>query len=99
MAKLRVMPDSGTIMASRGRVDYYLWMGIPVARSWPRKSTQPRTAGEISSSNAFVAAAGWTGAMSDVLIQDYKNMMVGRGVTWIDFQRALFRGKSWIHLG
>jgi hypothetical protein len=90
------MPDSGTIMASRGRVDYYLWKGIPVARSWPRKSTQPRQAGEIVSSNEFTAAAVLTGAVATVVQEGFKTMHRGTGVTWVDHFRAQARGKPWI---
>lgn len=85
-------------MASRGRVDYYLWMGIPVARSWPRKSTQPRTAAEIASSNAFAVAAVATGAVAPIVQQSFKAMQIGVGVTWVDHFRAQARGKPWIHL-
>jgi len=99
VAKLLHMPDSATIMASRRRVDYYLWMGIPVARSWPRKSTQPRTAGEIASSEAFKAAAVMTGAVGSNVRDAYKVGMVGHGVTWVDRFRGAAGGKSWIRLG
>lgn len=90
------MPDSGTIVACRGRVDFYLWKGVPVARSWPRKSTQPRTAGEVAQSQKFTAAAKWTTNVSTAVEGAYKEMMVGTGVTWVDFQRAMFLGNSWI---
>lgn len=83
-------------MASRGRVDYYLWMGIPVARSWPKKSTQPRTAGEIASSDAFRVAAVATGALGSNLKEHWMAMECGTGVTWVDHFRATARGKPWI---
>lgn len=83
-------------MASRGRVDYYLWKGIPVARSWPRKSTQPRTAGEIASSQLFTVAAVATGAIAPAVADTFKNMHRGNGVTWVDHFRAQARGKPWI---
>lgn len=92
------MPDSGTIMASRGRVDYYLWKGIPVARSWPRKSTQPRTSREIASSNAFTVAAVATGAIAPVFAGLLKDMHRGQGVTWVDHFRAMARSKPWIQI-
>jgi hypothetical protein len=43
MAKLTEMPQEAIIAGFKGTVDYYLWMGIPVARSWPR-SPGPRRA-------------------------------------------------------
>lgn len=98
MAILERLPDSPTILASRGKVDYYLWKGIPVARSWPRKSTQPRQAGEILSSEEFKVAAIMTGAISPRVRNLYKSQMVGNGVTWVDWFRATARGKPWIRL-
>ena len=98
MAKLNQIPDSGTIIASRGRVDYYFWMGIPVARSWPRKSTQPRTAAEIRSSELFTAAAVMTGAVAEPVMEISKRLVGGVGVTWVDHFRGLARGKPWVEL-
>lgn len=98
MAKLDRLPDSATIIAARKRVDFYLWKGIPVARAWPRRSSQPRSAGEIASSNAFVASVKLTGAIDPHVQAAFKRQMmgVGVGVTWVDFQRAMSRGKPWI---
>lgn len=98
MVRMRQLPDSGTIMASRGRVDYYYWMGIPVARAWPRKSTVPRTAGSIASSEAFTAAAVLTGAVAEPVQVLFKRVHVGTGVTWVDHFRASARGRPWIGL-
>jgi len=96
---MKRLPDSGTIVASRGRVDYYLWMGIPVARSWPRKSTQPRQAGEITSSQKFTAYTKMTGGLGSDISDRYKLLQVGLGVTWVDQFRALAGGKPWMTLG
>jgi hypothetical protein len=41
MVKLHTVPDSGTIRALKGSVDFYTWKGISVARSWPRKPKLP----------------------------------------------------------
>jgi hypothetical protein len=93
------MPDGGTIMASRQRVDYYLWKGVVVARSWPKKSTQPRHGGEILSSEEFKVAAVMTGAVGSTIREGLVAMHAGKGVTWVDHFRAMARGKPWIVLG
>lgn len=36
MAKLAVMPHQDIISGFKGTIDFYIWMGIPVARRWPR---------------------------------------------------------------
>ena len=93
------MADRATIIASRGVIDFYYWKGMPVARRWPRKSTQPRQAGEIASSNLFTVAAVATGALD----ADYVNLLRaqpgGTGVTWVDRFRALARLKNWDVVG
>lgn len=95
MAKLNRMPDMATIIASRGRVDYYLWMGIPVARSWPRKSSQPLTARVEASTLRFNWAAKTTSAIDPWVVEAYKAFTKGTGVTWVDAQRAVALGKGW----
>ena len=92
------MADRATIIACRGLVDFYYWKGQPVARAWPKRSTSPRTAGEVLSSSRFTAAAVWTSNISTAVESDYKAWIRGTGVTWVDMQRALARGKPWFHV-
>jgi hypothetical protein len=89
------MADRATILACRGVVDFYFWKGMPVARAWPRKSTQPRTAGEIASSEEFTVAAVMTGAIDALWMERTKAQPEGSGVTWVDRFRATVRGKCW----
>jgi hypothetical protein len=94
------MADRATIIASRGVIDFYYWKGMPVARRWPRKSTQPRTAGEIASSELFAVAAVMTGALDPAIVDSWKAMPgMTQGVTWVDQFRASVRGKPWMEVG
>lgn len=43
MVKLSGVPPRGVILGFKNVVDFYSWKGIPVARRWPRRPTQPRT--------------------------------------------------------
>lgn len=97
MAVMNELPDRATIVAMRGRVDFYYWKGIPVARAWPRKSTQPRTAGEQASSTVFAYWVRATGGVSEQLRQAYKDMMHDTvGVTWVDgFRTLAMGGTTW----
>lgn len=85
-------------MALRGRVDVYEhpysgWVG----RSWPRKSSQPRTEGEVASSLRFITYTKATGMVSDVVRQGWKEHMGGAiGVTWVDAFRATAAGNPWV---
>ena len=44
MAVLNAPLDPVTIASLKGTLDYYLWRGIPVVRSWPKRPTMPRSA-------------------------------------------------------
>lgn len=37
MSKISELPPYATILGHRGVLDYYVWRGLPVARTWPRK--------------------------------------------------------------
>jgi len=36
------MPSAAVIDGFKGNIDFYYWMGIPVARSWPRSPGHDR---------------------------------------------------------
>lgn len=36
MVKLTALPEQAIISGLKGKIDFYLWKGIPVARRWPR---------------------------------------------------------------
>lgn len=42
MAKLTVLPHQAIIDGLKGKLDFYLWMDIPVARKWPRSPGKRR---------------------------------------------------------
>lgn len=100
MAKLDQMPDMKTIVAFRGKVDFYLWKGIPVARAWPRAGNQPNTPAQVENRQRFGAAAKVTGALPDSVRLLFDSYIDGNdGVTWTDFQRSLARGNDWFASG
>lgn len=42
MAKLTALPEQAIISGFKGKIDFYLYMGIPVARKWPRSPGHKR---------------------------------------------------------
>lgn len=44
MAVLGAPLDPVTVSSLKGTLDYYVWRGLPVVRSWPKKPKMPRTA-------------------------------------------------------
>jgi hypothetical protein len=83
-------------MAMRKKVDFYLWMGIPVARSWPQYRDRYVSPEELVTRQTFQAAVKITGGLSDEVVYAFRAMMTGRGATWVDMQRAMTMGHSWI---
>lgn len=55
MTRLKELPEIQVIKGFKGKVDFYLWKGIAVARRWPRKTTIPKTPAEQASANEFGA--------------------------------------------
>jgi len=43
VAKLTEMPGAAIIGGFKGKIDFYYYMGIPVARSWPRSPGHDRS--------------------------------------------------------
>lgn len=87
-------------MALRGRVDVYEhpYSGW-VAREWPRKSSQPRSEGEVASSLRFQAYVQYAGASDGTVRAAWKEWVGGRGLTWVDANRAGAAGKEWLVVG
>lgn len=97
--KLRTLPDTATIVAFRGVIDFYLWKGLPVGRAWPRKSRFEPTPGEIQGQERFRAMVVYAGAVDPRFRAGYEALMLGGvGVTWVDLNRAMASGNSWVKL-
>ena len=43
----------------RGIADYYVWKGLPIVRSWPRKPQQPNTPAQLATREALRSAQAW----------------------------------------
>lgn len=93
MAKLRVMPSLAIIDGLKGKVDFYLWMGIPVARSWPRSPGSDRAPSVQAQWSAFsYASKSWL-TVSDEIRQAYLDMATNTGLTGRDmFMRGYISG-------
>lgn len=53
MTKLDKLPDQEKIDQFKGKIDFYLWKGIPVARRWPKWEPRGSTPAEASNQAAF----------------------------------------------
>ena len=67
MTKLTALPSQAIISGLKGKVDFYLWMGIPVARMWPRSPGHVRAPAVEAQWPAFtVAARLWNNLSQEV---------------------------------
>ncbi len=57
MAKLTAMPSQDIISGFKGKIDFYVYMGIPVARKWPRSPGHKRAPAVEAQWPAFTTAA------------------------------------------
>lgn len=90
MAKLAGMPQQAIVDGFKGTIDFYLWMGIPVARSWPRRRTIPFTPQEKANWPLFATAVKvW--ANSPVYVQDaYRSMSSASSLSGRDLASKLY---------
>jgi len=71
MAKLTALPHQDIISGLKGKIDFYLWMGIPVARKWPRSPGHKRAPAVEAQWPAFTIASRLWGQMDEELQQGY----------------------------
>lgn len=86
MARLTAMPELGIIAGYKGKIDFYYWRGVPVARTWPKspgKSRSPRVSAQWP---AFTAAAREWNNLSPAVQLAYKEMALHGGLSGRDLQ-------------
>jgi hypothetical protein len=93
MVKLAALPSLAVIAGFKGTVDYYEWMGIPVARQWPRSPGKVRSKEVEAQWPAFrYAAQEWKNLAADVQ-QAYKTLAESSGLDGRDlFTRGYLSG-------
>ena len=93
MAKLRRLPSRETISGFRGKVDFYLWDLIPVARKWPRKPDRARSPAVQAQWPAFAYAAHAWKYLPPEIQSAYNSMAQRSGLSGRDLQeRAYLKG-------
>lgn len=78
------MPNQAIVSGFKGVVDFYLWLGIPVARRWPR-SPGPRRAPLVEAQwPAFTTASRLWSLMAPVIQEGYITTSHGSNLTGRD---------------
>lgn len=86
MAKLLKLPGAKIISGFKGSVDFYLWMGIPVARAWPRSPGKHRAPAVQAQWISFTYAAREWRNLSETVRQAYNAMAADGGLDGRDLQ-------------
>ena len=93
MSKLTVLPHQAIIDGLKGKVDFYLWKGIPVARKWPRSPGRKRAAAVEAQWEKFTYAASEWNNLSVYVKDHYITMASGTGLSGRDlFTRSYLTG-------
>lgn len=89
MAIIKHMVGLKVISGFKGVIDFYYYMGIPCARTWPRKPKAARSPEVQAQWPVFKQAAELFDQISPEIRQAYEQMAVGTNLTAKDI---FFRG-------
>lgn len=93
MAKLTQMPQQDIIDGYKGTIDYYVYMGIPCARAWPKSPGKSRSQNVMAQWPVFSYATKEWNNLSDSVKRAYEELATNSGLTGRDMQiRAYLQG-------
>ena len=93
MAKLTQLPHQAIIDGFKGNVDFYFYMGIPVARAWPKSPGRDRSEAVRAGWSPFTFAAQEWKNLSPVVQEAYNKLATNSGLSGRDMQvRAYLTG-------
>lgn len=93
MAKLTVMPHQAIIDGFKGSVDFYVYMGIPCARAWPKSPGQARSPAVIAQWPIFSYASKEWANLSPAVQDAFKELATNSGLSGRDMaMRAYISG-------
>lgn len=95
MAKLTKLPGMEIIDGFKGVIDFYLWNGIPCARSWPRSPGSDRAPAVKEQWPAFAFAGSYWNNLALEVKQAYIDMAAGYPITGRDlFTQSFINGRT-----
>lgn len=93
MAKLLEMPHEDIISGFKGSIDFYLWCGIPCARSWPRSPGTVRAPAVMAQWPSFTYASREWNNLSPAVQRAYHELARNSGLSGRDMQmRSYLQG-------
>ena len=95
MAKLTKLPGVQVVSGLKGVIDFYVWMGIPCARSWPRSPGHDRAPSVQLQWPAFAWASSNWNELSPYVRQAYEDLARGTNMTPRDlFTKSFINGST-----
>lgn len=91
MAKIRKLPNSKIIDGFKGKVDFYLYMGVPCARKWPRSQGKSQTPASVAQWPMFTYVQRLRPHVSPFVRQAYYDLARDCGLhVWDWFMRGYY---------
>jgi hypothetical protein len=95
MARLNALPELDIISGLKGTLDFYLWLGIPVCRAWPRSPGKSRAPAVEAQWPVFADAATLWNTLSPEVQAAYNTMASGSTLSGRDMMIKMYiNGKS-----
>ncbi len=95
MARLTKMPSQAIIDGFKGVIDFYLWMGIPVARKWPVYKVRQPHYEEWLNQQDFKRINQAAPFLPVKIITAYEQLAQGTPFTWKDLLVRTFMRGLW----
>jgi len=90
MARLATLPSVDIISGYRGKVDYYVWLGLPCARRWPRNKNKTRAAAVQAQWSVFTDAVNQWSELAAEVRDAYKAMATGSTLSGRDMMVKMY---------
>ncbi len=93
MAKIKSMVADDVISGFKGKLDYYVWCGIPCVRKWPRSPGGKRAPAVEAQWPVFSEAASYWQQLTPEVQATYNKMASDTGLSGRDmFARGYISG-------
>jgi len=90
MARLAALPSVDIISGYRGKVDFYVWLGIPCSRRWPRWKIRSRAAAVQAQWSVFNDAVQEWNSLPQEIRNAYKAMATGSTLSGRDMMVKMY---------
>jgi len=90
MAKLKALPGMKIVSGFKGVIDYYIWMGIPCARRWPRSPGTRRAPLVMAQYSTWSYAAKLWAHMPTEIQDAYRSTTAGTNLSGRDLSQKAY---------